>query len=107
MDAISYLRSEHRRFRQTLTAISKATQLSTKKTKFNAFCKDLLRHETMEEKVWYPVLKRRPQLKKIIAHLLSEEKSAAQAIKKFKKVNFDFMWKLRFYKFKHDVDHHA
>jgi hemerythrin superfamily protein len=107
MDAIFYLKQEHSKFRRTLLAISKISQERTKKAKFNAFCKDLIRHETMEQKAWYPVLRKHPELRDIIKHLLSEEKSAAKAIKNFKKVNFEFMWKLRFYKFKHDVEHHA
>lgn len=107
MDAISYLRSEHNRFRRVLKQISTATNITVKKRKFTAFCADLLRHETMEQKAWYPVLRQYPELRKVIAHLLSEEKSAAKAMKKFKATQFDFMWKLRFTKFKHDVDHHA
>lgn len=107
MNAISYLKSEHNKFRRTLAAISKISTIQAKKTKFNAFCQELIRHETMEQKIFYPVLRKKPELRDIIKHLLSEEKSAAQAIKKFKKVHFNFMWDLRYYKFKHDVDHHA
>lgn len=107
MNAISYLKSEHDRFRRTLTAISKAASIKTKKLKFDAFTQELIRHETMEQRVWYPFLQKNRELKKIIAHLVSEEKSTALAIKKFKKVGLDFMWELRYYKFKHDVEHHA
>jgi len=108
MDAIVLLRQEHSRFRKTLKAISNVTNLATKKKKFEAFCQDLLRHEKMEEKVWYPALRKLdPELRDIIAHLVDEEKSAAKAMQKFKKTGFGLMWKLRFYKFKHDVDHHA
>jgi hemerythrin superfamily protein len=107
MDAISYLRHEHSKFRRMLAAISKTSQEKSKKTKFKAFCRDLIKHETMEQKIWYPVLRQYPELRETIKHLLSEEKSAAKAIKSFNKVSFDFMWNLRFAKFKHDVDHHA
>lgn len=107
MDAIIYLRQEHSKFRKTLAAISKISDIKNKKIKFNAFCKDLLRHEMMEEKIWYPAIRKNAEIIKVIKHLISEEKSAAKAIKQFKKTDFEFMWKLRFYKFKHDVDHHA
>jgi hemerythrin superfamily protein len=107
MDAITYLKEEHAKFRQTLTMISQIENISRKKLKFDALCKDLVRHETMEQKVFYPVLRKFPELQDILHHLLGEEKSAAETIKNFKKVSFDFMWKLRFYKFKHDVNHHA
>lgn len=107
MDAIVFLRQEHSKFRRMLAVISKTSQVKSKKLKFNTFCKDLIKHETMEQKIWYPVLRKHPELRSIIKHLLSEEKSAAKAIKAFNKVSFEFMWDLRFYKFKHDVDHHA
>ena len=107
MDAISYLTQEHSRFRKTLAAISKMSDEKSRKAKFNDFCKELVRHETMEQKAWYPVLRKNVALRETIKHLLSEEKSAAKAMKDFKRVRFNFMWKLRFYKFKHDVDHHA
>lgn len=107
MDAILYLREEHSKFRKNLAEISKSKDPVKRKTKFNAFCKDLLRHEIMEQKVWYPALRKNADLRETIQHLVSEEKAASQAMKKFKKVRFEFMWKLRFYKFKRDVDHHA
>lgn len=107
MDAIMYLRQEHSRVRKAFAAIAKASTEKTKKTKFEALCENLIRHETMEEKAWYPVLRQHQELREIIRHLVSEEKSAAATIKKFKKVPFGPIWKLRFTKFHHDVDHHA
>ncbi|MBA3662286.1 MAG: hemerythrin domain-containing protein [Gammaproteobacteria bacterium] len=107
MDAIKYLRQEHAQFRRVLKEISKLSDKEKQKTKFNKFCSDLIRHETVEEKVFYPVLRKHKELRDIIKHLVSEEKSAAKAIRQFKKVYFEFMWKLRFAKLKHDVDHHA
>jgi hemerythrin superfamily protein len=61
----------------------------------------------MEQKIWYPALAVYPDCQEIIEHLRSEEEGAKEAIKKFKKVRFEFMWSLRFAKFKHDVLHHA
>lgn len=107
MDAIKYLRQEHSKFRRNLNAISKVSNPRLKKTKFGAFCKDLLRHERMEQRAWYPVLRKHAKLRQAIKHLISEEKSAAKAIQKFKNIHFEFMWNLRFHKLKHDVDHHA
>ncbi len=86
MDAIKYLRQEHARFRKILKQISSTKNENIKQKKFEAFCKDLTRHEKMEQKAWYPVLRKDKELSKIIQHLLSEEKSAAAAIRKFKKI---------------------
>lgn len=108
MDAIEFLIKEHNKVRSTLKAISKISSEKSRKNKFEALCKDLIRHETMEEKIWYPALRtQNPELREIIKHLIEEEKSAAKAIKSFKKVKFDFIWKLKFAKFKHDIEHHA
>lgn len=107
MDAISYLRQEHSKFRKELKEINNVSNDKIKLSKFNSLCKDLIRHETMEQKVWYPTLRKHPELQDIIEHLISEEKSAAETIKKFKKSHIGFIWKLRFLKFKHDINHHA
>lgn len=107
MDAIQYLRNEHSKFRKILKQISVLKDENKKKRKFEAFCQDLLHHEKMEQKAWYPILRKDSELKEIIKHLVSEEKSAAEKIKKIQKMGYGLMWKLRFYKFSHDVDHHA
>jgi hemerythrin superfamily protein len=107
MDAITYLRKEHSKFRKTLASIDKTTQDTLKLKKFKIFCEDLVKHETMEQKKWYPVLRKKEKLRDVIKHLISEEKSAAQTIKKFNKKEVNLLWKIKFKKFKMDVDHHA
>lgn len=107
MDAIDYLRKEHSKFRKVLKQISTLKDQNKRKRKFESFCQDLLHHEKMEQKAWYPILRKDKELKEIIKHLLSEEKSAAAAMKKIQKLGYGLMWKMRFYKFSHDVDHHA
>lgn len=107
MDAITYLRHEHSKVRNALAAISKISNEKIRLNKFNALCKDLARHEAMEEKVWYPVLRKDPDMRDIIKHLIAEEKSAAKAISVIKKTEYGVIWRLRFYKFKNDVEHHA
>jgi hemerythrin superfamily protein len=107
MDAIAFLRQEHSKVRQTFAAIAKLSDDNAKLSKFNALCKFLQRHEKMEETIWYPVLRKDAELRDIIKHLVSEEKHAAKAMQKLKATKMGIIWKLKFYKFKHDVDHHA
>lgn len=107
MDAITYLRKEHTRLHGILRDIGAISDGKLKHKKFTAFCRELIRHETMEQKVLYPVLRKKKELREMISHLVSEEKSAAQAVKKIKNSSFNFVWNLRFYKFCHDVNHHA
>jgi hemerythrin superfamily protein len=107
MDAITYLRQEHSKVRKMLATISSTSNAKTKVKLFNALTKDLTRHEHLEETIWYPVLRKDKDMQSIIKHLVSEEKAAAKAIKKIKATSFGIIWRLKFYKFKHDVDHHA
>jgi hemerythrin superfamily protein len=107
MDAITFLKQEHNRFKKTLAAILKLSDPKKVKLKFKALSQDLLRHESMEEKTWYPVLRKNADLRSIIKHLVSEEKSAGKAIKSLLKAEVGLLWKLRFYKLKHDIEHHA
>ena len=107
MDAIQYLRQEHAAFREALAAISKMSNETMTLKKFKAFTADLSKHETMEQKIWYPVLRKNPEMKELIQHLVDEEKAASRAIKKLLDSSYGIIWRLRFYKFKHDVDHHA
>lgn len=107
MDAIIYIRSQHTKIRKAFKAIGKTASLNSKKTKLNALCKELVKHETMEQKAWYPVLRKNKTLANVIKHLVAEEKSAAKTIKSFKKSHFDLIWKLKYMKFKRDVEHHA
>jgi hemerythrin superfamily protein len=74
---------------------------------FDFLCKDLVRHEKMEQKIWYPYLKEYVQLNTKIKHLLKEEKTAAKAIKEFKKIKTSEKWETKFIAFKKDVFHHA
>ena len=107
MDAIKYLRQEHKEIRQSFSVIKKIANTNLRKKKFAELSKNLIAHEKMEQKTWYPVLKKKKALVNIIKHLIDEEKSAAKALKKFKSVKFDFIWNLRFLKLKNDVEHHA
>ncbi|HEX2549213.1 MAG TPA: hemerythrin domain-containing protein [Gammaproteobacteria bacterium] len=108
MDAIKFLLQEHKKVRRALTSINqKSKGQETKKRMFKNLCQDILRHETMEEKVWYPYLKKNLKLKKTINHLISEENVAEKEIKKIKKVKEDAEWNKKFLKFKKAVLHHA
>src|SRR5437899_742586 len=86
MDAIKFLLKEHNKIRKTFTKIKKKSREVTQKKIFDLLCKDLVRHEKMEQKIWYPYLKKHTHLKNKIKHLLKEEKTAAKAIKEFKKI---------------------
>jgi len=108
MNAIDFLTKEHHHVKQVLDDLSnKPHREETKKKMFDTLCKELLRHEEMEHKIWYPHFKQDQRLDDTVKHLLTEEKSAEEAIKRFGKVDNEKEWDLKFSKFKKAVEHHA
>ncbi len=108
MNAIDFLINEHNKVRKMLADIDdESHKEETKHKMFNELCIELIRHETMEQTVWYPYLKKDEKIVKEIGHLLSEEKSAAKAIESFQKNLTDNEWEKKFHQFKKDVLHHA
>lgn len=106
MDAIHFLKKEHDHVRRMLFDISdESHHYETKIKMFNELCQDLIRHETMEHKVWYPHLKNK--VNKTVEHLLREEKIAEKTIKNFENINDEKIWEEKFSKFKKDVENHA
>uniref|UniRef100_UPI0003698E9B hemerythrin domain-containing protein n=1 Tax=Legionella tunisiensis TaxID=1034944 RepID=UPI0003698E9B len=74
---------------------------------FENLCHDLIRHEAMEHKVWYPCLKDNEKLDSTVKHLLTEEKSAEEAIKEFDDIKTQQEWEKKFARFKNNVIRHA
>lgn len=108
MNAIKFLLKEHDKVRKILTDIVDGShRYETKKEVFANLAQNLLRHETMEEKLWYPFLKKNNELAEVIKHLVSEEHSAEKAIQKLTKINDQKEWEAMMFKFKNDVEHHA
>jgi hemerythrin superfamily protein len=106
MNAIEFLIKEHDRVRRGLSDISdKSHHYETKVKMFHQLCQELIRHETMEHKVWYPHF--RNKLNGTVKHLLTEEKNAETAIKQFETIKTQEAWEEKFSKFKKDVAHHA
>lgn len=107
MNAINFLTKEHDKVRKVLAEIKKAQRYSTKQNKFKALCRELIIHENMEQKVWYPSFRNDKRLKKEVKHLVAEEKGAEKAITKCKGAKTEEAWKEKFAKFKKAVEHHA
>jgi hemerythrin superfamily protein len=106
MNAIKFLIQEHNKVRKVLVKLSKKSQkIDAKIDMFYGLCHDLVIHETMEEKIWYPHFKSR--LDRTVKHLVTEEKGAAKAIKKFSTVKTPEEFAAKFAKFKKAVKEHA
>lgn len=106
MNAIDFLIKEHNKVRTMLADINDDSHsFETKKKKFSVLANDLLRHETMENFVWYPHFK--DNLPDTVKHLITEEKHAEKAIKKIEELKTEESWKEHFLQLKRDVEHHA
>ena len=108
MNAISFILKEHHKIRKSFAEIGKKShRYTTKKAMFNALSRYLLRHETMEQTVWYPNFKNSKKIKNEVKHLLSEENHAEKVIKKLKTIKDEIEWEKSFTKFKKAVEQHA
>lgn len=108
MDAINFLIKEHDRVRKMLADIAGDSHRDgTKHKLFDDLAQDLIRHETMEQKIWYPHFKNHERIDDEVKHLVKEEDDAAKAIKKLENIASQKEWEEKFAKFKKDVEHHA
>lgn len=106
MNAIDFLTKEHNQVRKLLSDISdNSHHYETKRKIFEGLSQDLLRHESMEQKVWYPHFKNK--LPDTVKHLVREENDAEKAIKKLQEQKTESAWEESFSKFKTAVEHHA
>lgn len=108
MNAIDFLIKEHEHVKKVLTQIDDPSHhKETKRKMFRSFCQELIRHETMEHKVWYPHFKNDTRLNKTVKHLVSEEKIAEKILKQFDDIKMEQEWESKFSKLKKDIEHHA
>lgn len=106
MNAIDFLIKEHNSVRAMLMDIcDDSHRYETKKKIFDKLSHDLIRHETMEHEVWYPLFKNK--LPDTVKHLVKEEQGAERAIKKLDSLKTEQAWSEHFVKFKQAVEHHA
>lgn len=107
MNAIELILTHHARIRKFLTRISKFKNPSSLENTFNKLAEFLISHETMEQKVWYPFLKKNSNLKPIIKHLVAEEKLATKNIAKIKKIKSTELFEEKLMELASSVSHHA
>jgi hemerythrin superfamily protein len=107
MNAIQLILNQHARIRKFLAKLSKTKNPATSNTLFKKLAAFLISHETMEQKVWYPFLKKNNKLKPTITHLITEEKTAAKSITKIKKIKSQNTFEEKIMELMSAVSHHA
>lgn len=108
-DPIQIILNDHgyitNQFDQIISGLD--TDVKQSREKFKSLKDFLVKHETMEQKAWYPDLEKNKDLKSIIADLKKEEDNANKAIKKLDGIKDDAEWAKGIRQFKDDVMHHA
>lgn len=107
MNAIQLIENHHSRIRRYLAQLSKSKTSSSLIKTFEKLADFLISHETMEQKVWYPFLKKNTKLKSTIMHLIAEEKTAAKVITQIKKLKSPITQQEKIMKLKRDISLHA
>lgn len=108
MDAIKFIKSEHDHIRKTFAEIADDKHREeTKKKLFDELSAFLIRHETMEQNLWYPNFKDDDKVSDTVKHLMTEEKKAESVIKEMKTIEDQSEWEEKFNSLKKDVEHHA
>lgn len=108
MNAIEFLIKEHNEVRDAFNFIENSSEsFEVRRKMFESLGKDLIRHETMEHKVWYPHFKDDTRLSDTVKHLLKEENHAEKAVKRLSDISAQPAWEENFTALKKEVEHHA
>src|SRR2546429_213466 len=108
MNAIKFLINEHNQVRRLLSELLDPTHREeTQKKIFDTLHSELLRHEKMEQTIWYPQLKLNKTLTNEIKHLKDEEHHAKKFMERLDKIKNSDHWQDELYKLQQDVEHHA
>ena len=108
MNAIDFLLKEHNKVRDLLADLNDPSHREeTKRNLFETIRFELIRHEKMEQTIWYPKLKSNNKLFEEIKHLISEEKDASKLIEHLNKIQNSPEWEKELLKLQKNVEHHA
>lgn len=108
MNAIDFLIKEHNKVRSLFADMNDSNhRQETKKKIFETIHEELVRHEKMEQTVWYPQLKLNKEVSEKIKHLTTEEKSAKNFMDQLSKIKNSSEWENELKELQKDVEHHA
>jgi hemerythrin superfamily protein len=108
MNAIEFLVKEHNKVRSLFAdLVDPSHREETRRKIFDTIYEELVRHEKMEQNVWYPELKADKKIHDEIKHLLDEEYDAKKLMDHLNKIKNSDEWDKDIIKLKQDVEHHA
>jgi hemerythrin-like domain-containing protein len=109
LDAIASILMDHQHIRQMIAELDRSLDSNIEKSRatFKDLKDFLVKHETMEQKLWYPELEKDASLKDIVANLKKEEEDASKEISKIDGIKDDKEWVASVKKLTKAVEHHA
>lgn len=109
MDPVNIILEDHARIRKMLTELETnlSSNIAESRKQFKVLEDFIVKHETMEQKAFYPELEKNTAFKKIIVVLKQEEDNAGKTIKVINGIKDDQAWAKKVQQFKQAVEKHA
>jgi iron-sulfur cluster repair protein YtfE (RIC family) len=111
MDALSLLHSDHLKVSKLLEEVAATTDRAVKKREelFEKITTELKQHEEIEEKIFYPALKKEnPEARDIVLEAGEEHHLIDGIIDELQAIPFDNeIWKAKFTVLKENIEHHV
>jgi hemerythrin superfamily protein len=108
-NAIEIILHDHNHIRKMIAQLDKSldSNIAQSRSIFEKLKDFLIKHESMEQEIWYPELEKHDTLKDIIGKLKKEEQEASDEIKKLDGITDDKEWVSKVKKLNKEVAHHA
>ncbi|HZR12610.1 MAG TPA: hemerythrin domain-containing protein [Acidimicrobiia bacterium] len=107
-DVIDAILEDHAQIKQMMTSVETATTSDAKEDAFHALVRKLAIHETAEEEVVHPLLRRTEDGRPVTDELLEEEDQGKKALAELESMDVnDSAFGVKFDQLRRDVLHHA
>ncbi len=108
-DPIQIILNDHKQIKKLIGELEKNlnTNISQSRAIFKELKDFLDKHETMEQKTWYPELEKHNNLKDILSKLKKEEEDAGNELKNIADITDDKQWASKVKNLMKDVKQHA
>jgi hemerythrin superfamily protein len=109
MDAIQIILKDHEHIKQMMGQLKGKldSNYDESRTLFGKLKAFILKHETMEETIFYPELNKNNNLKSLVDSVIKEEKKAGEMIKEIDKITDKAEWVTKVKELMKAVEHHA
>jgi hemerythrin superfamily protein len=108
-DPVEIILLDHKQITQMIDKLNKSldSNVAASRTQFKSLQDFLVKHETMEQKAWYPQLEKNDQLQNIVTQLKDQEQDAEKALKEINSTKDDQAWVSKVKDFLKAVAQHA